>query len=780
MTQFFVQLKKDFTAYFNGFTAFLIIFAYYTLSFFSALYLGDYFLRETDVMNAYFIMQPFVLVLVIPAVTMRTWTEEIKSGTIELLLTQPVHFSTLVSAKFAAAYTFFLLLVLCSIPFLIISNIFSVLDWGMVVSAYIGLALCGALFTAVGCLVSTCCRNIITSFVCSVFVLFFILQIDFPSSDIGLPTESFSFSKNYSAFLSGALLWGNLVYFISGTVLLLWLNSIMLQQMQNNTIADKRLFIIFIGLLCIIFCLGNISSSLLFNNLMDVTENKTYTLTEKNQSFLRTIDKRIDITLYEAKNKREDGNSRYASYAAYTEQLLKQIEKYSFGAVRHSVVRVEPFSTLERRLIRENIPYEEDNLGNKIYMALELSDNNGNTFKIDAVESLRQNLLETDIMRLIRMFGKEKKSVALLATPTVLEDMQGFYNFLTEFYTVTPINSDTRFIPSTYDTVILINPSYVSYELLLALDQYILNGGNIILFSEPKLLQKEDTSYLLDFLHSYGVKPVIDSIIQNNNSTLNVAQTPKTDEWADIRSVIVNETGEVGTRSSNLFKTFPILSVDDKNIAVLVTGKFDTHYPELATELSGFLSSSSNNGQLFFLYDTDLLKDYLYISDDSKGMGFYQIISFSDNQLFQLRLMDKATGSRTEFELNYPHYAMNLTSVGNFVLNYQRQKYQTTLENLQNNISSLKNTLNAIDASSARNVGSRHKLMQELEETENLLNQTKKQIITNYQAVITSMTLIIILLIPCILLTILGFIIYFFHKRKNSKIRRLIADEVTH
>ena len=73
MKQFLTQFNKEFRANFNGFSAYIIIAAYYILSLFSALYLGDYFLRESEIMNAYFIMQPVILTLVIPATTMRTW-----------------------------------------------------------------------------------------------------------------------------------------------------------------------------------------------------------------------------------------------------------------------------------------------------------------------------------------------------------------------------------------------------------------------------------------------------------------------------------------------------------------------------------------------------------------------------------------------------------------------------------------------------------------------------------------------------------------------------------
>ena len=780
MKQFFVQFKKDFASYFEGFNAYILIAVYYLLSFFSALYLGDYFLRETDVMNAYFVMQPTVLILIIPAVTMRTWAEEFKSGTIELLLTQPMRFFTLVSAKFSAAYFLFLILVLGSVPFLILSNSFSVLDRGMVLSGYCGLVLCGALFTAAGCFISACCRNIITSFVCTVFTLFFISQFGFSLSETYIPADAFSFDYNYSAFLSGAFFWGNVFYFVIGTALFLWLNVVFLLRYINNSAQNRRLFIGFTSLLFIIFFAGNLSVFLLSDSVIDVTANKAYTLSDKNSDFLKSLDKRIDITLYEAKNKREDGNSRYAAYASYVERFLKQIERASSGAVRHTVVRVEPFSTSERQIINNNIPYKEDDLGNKTYMFLELSDNNGNMLKINAIESLRQNLLETDIMRLIRLFGKEKKSVVLSASSEELEQMQGFYSFLNEFYDITTVNTDVQFIPPTYDAFIIVNPTDISHELLLAMDQYILNGGNVIMFYEPSLLQQGDTSYLFDFLLTFGIKPVKNSIILNDASPLTIANPSDNKKWKDIRSVMVNEAGEVNVRSGALFQSEQILSANTQNIAVRTLGKFDSYYSELQGDTNSLLSRSANDGQFFFVFDSDLLKDYLYVASDSNGSGFYQIVSFADNQLFYLQLLDKATGSHTELDLNYPHYPMNLTSVGNFVLNAQKQRYQSALQNLEHKIASLQNELKAIDTTSVKNIGNKHKLTQELEETEDQLNLTKKRIITDYQSVIAGLSFVILLLIPAILLGILGLALYLFRKYKKHKIRRLVNYEIAH
>ncbi|MCM1323465.1 MAG: Gldg family protein [Acetobacter sp.] len=777
MKQFLAQYRKEFSTYFSGYNAYLLIPAYYLLSFFSALYLGDYFLRVTNVMNAYFIMQPTVLVLIIPAITMRIWSEEIKSGTIELLLTQPIRYSTLVLAKFCAAYMFFLLLVLSSLPVLIITNALSVLDWGIVFSTYLGLILCGALFTAIGCFISVCCKGNITSFVCTVAILFFILQLNFTPINLPneiLPLDVFNFSGNYSAFLAGTLIGGNIVYFILATCLILWLNVVMLLYQQRKSKQDIHLFYLFICLLTGIFILGNLSSFFLFDRLIDVTDNKIYTLSKNNQKFLNSYEKRIDITLYEAKTQRENGNSHYAAYAAYVEQLLRQIERHSLGSVRFSVVRVEAYSELERRLIREKIPYEENQLGDKIYMALDLTDNNGNFRRINSLSSLRENLLETDIMRLIRLFGHEKKNIAVLASQNQFAEMQGFHNFLNEFYELTFLNDYTRFIPSSYDAVILVNPTDVTSELLLALDQYILNGGNLIFFYEPSLTDDYDNSYIKDFLYNYGIKLISTNSILDDDSALGIAKPSNNEEWKDILTVLVNNAGEVKTRESVSFTAVPILKLNDSSIAVHSQGLYSTNYPTLAAETSELLSSSVKKGQVFFFYDSDLLKDYLYINEYAKGNGFYQIVSFSDNLLFFLRLMDKATDSHTEDGLDYHHYPMNLLSIGQIIYNLQHKTYYTRLTELEEKIASIKNILSFTNGSSVKNIKKISELTQELEEIESQYSSLNRLITSNYQTAISSLTFFILLFIPGILVGLLFLFIRLYRKYKLSQIRRIM------
>ena len=223
MKLFYIQFIKDFRANFSNFNAYIVLSIYYILSVFSAIYLGDYFLRETDVMNAFFAVQSVILTFVIPGITMRSWAEEIKSGTIELLLTQPIGYMTLIIAKFFASFVFFILLVISSLFLSIFSSWFSFVDIGGLCSQYLGLILVGALFCAIGVSVSIFNKNNILSYTATIFILFSVTQMSF--TNIGnLKLYYLNFEDNYNAFLSGVVSIGNILYFVFGIIMFVWIN----------------------------------------------------------------------------------------------------------------------------------------------------------------------------------------------------------------------------------------------------------------------------------------------------------------------------------------------------------------------------------------------------------------------------------------------------------------------------------------------------------------------------------------------------------------------------
>ncbi len=101
----------------------------------------------------------FLSLLVPPLVTMRSFAEERRAGTFELLVTTGVSDTTLVVGKFLAAWTFLMILWLTVIPLFVLLGWVGNLDWGVVLTVHMGLALIGALFTSLGVLASSLTRN---------------------------------------------------------------------------------------------------------------------------------------------------------------------------------------------------------------------------------------------------------------------------------------------------------------------------------------------------------------------------------------------------------------------------------------------------------------------------------------------------------------------------------------------------------------------------------------------------------------------------------------------
>lgn len=785
MKLFISQFQKEFSIYFYGLNAYIILGAYTVLSLFSALYLGNYFVRETDVMNAFFTTQPFILILTIPAVTMRSWSDEIKTGTIELLLTQPISYFTLTFAKFAAAYTFFICAITFSLPLLIVSNAFSIIDSGVIFSSYAGLLSCGALFSAAGCFTSVLCRNNIISYIATIFLLFVITQLQFSpvsGENLHIPFEIMNFSNNYDAFVAGFVTWGNAAYFFIGTITFLWMNTFFLSFRLIDGRKKEKALLALLAALVFFFAVGSLR--LFYNNPHDFTKTQRYTLLHENRKYLQNLDKRINVTLYESQIKRSDLNSDYAARARHVERLLMQIEHFSFGSVRYEIIQTEALSPLERRLIQEEIPYEEDSTGNKIYMVADISDNEGNHLRINAFAPFRQNLIETDIIRSFKLLGEEKKNIAIIASSEDLEQMQAFNHAINEFYNTDYLKSDIFYLPQIYDAAVVINPVYPSTQFTLALEQYVLNGGSLIFFHKPELLKQNHNRPFITFLDTFGIRALFDEEHLATKREIKFAQTNTESLFSNIETVVMNDTAGINTKPAKAYTTKPLLSIGDKTSALVSYGKYATNYPDLAAQSENITRFSKKDGKVYFIYDSDIIMDYLFISDLSKGHGFYQAVPTADNMFFILNLLDNATNSGIEEGMAYRRYSVNQTSIGLYILNFIKERYADQIAKLTQQAESYRkrsndfaNILKNKEFSSIRQMGNINKIAQKIDEIIDELNRFQKMINTEYELYTANLTVLLMLIMPFIMLSLLWIILWGIQKRKLAKIRRLTDDK---
>lgn len=231
-SSFFVVLKKEFAGYFRTPTAFIIIGVYLILSMVSTFYSASFFNYDNSGLISFFSHQPEILTILMPAVTMRLWADEYRSGTIEFLLAKPISYKAVVLGKFGASCLFGWLMLLLTLPFAFNVSFLVSMDVRNVLSAYIATAFVIALLSAVGCLVSVFNSNAVLAYLFSVFLGWVITIWDF--NFILVPIEGISpsimnalnFYPNYQDMLMGQPGVDNIVYFVSLILLILWLNIV--------------------------------------------------------------------------------------------------------------------------------------------------------------------------------------------------------------------------------------------------------------------------------------------------------------------------------------------------------------------------------------------------------------------------------------------------------------------------------------------------------------------------------------------------------------------------
>ena len=168
-----------------------------------------------------------VLLLVLPILTMRLFAEERKLRTIELLLTSPIALNEIVMGKFLGVFLLFVALLALTGLVPLTLSLFSSFDWRPILTAYLGLTLLGSLFLAAGVLASTVTENQIVAAFLS-FGLLLLVQLagalgsilgDTPVANV---LSYLSFYEHYDRLFRGLIDTKDLVYFISGLVLLLF------------------------------------------------------------------------------------------------------------------------------------------------------------------------------------------------------------------------------------------------------------------------------------------------------------------------------------------------------------------------------------------------------------------------------------------------------------------------------------------------------------------------------------------------------------------------------
>lgn len=141
---------------------------------------GSFFLIRQADLSSFFRFIPWLYILLVPAVSMRLWSEERKSGTIELLLTMPVTLKQAVLGKFLAAWAFIVFALICTFPMVLTVIYLGDPDMGVIFLGYLGCALLAGAFLAIGSFFSALTKNQVVSFILTIVFCYLLLMAGSP------------------------------------------------------------------------------------------------------------------------------------------------------------------------------------------------------------------------------------------------------------------------------------------------------------------------------------------------------------------------------------------------------------------------------------------------------------------------------------------------------------------------------------------------------------------------------------------------------------------------
>ena len=229
--------RREFVGYFTTPLAYVFIVIFLVMGGMLTFFVGNFFGRGQADLQPFFMFHPWLYLVLIPALSMRLWAEERRSGTIELFLTLPIRMTEAVVGKFLAAWCFAGIALALTFPFWLTVNFLGHPDNGVILASYIGSFLLAGALLAIGACVSALTKNQIIAFVVTAALAFIFIAAGSPAVLGALQGwapqwlidgfTQISFVSHFSAITRGVIDVRDVFYFASVIIAFLFANAIL-------------------------------------------------------------------------------------------------------------------------------------------------------------------------------------------------------------------------------------------------------------------------------------------------------------------------------------------------------------------------------------------------------------------------------------------------------------------------------------------------------------------------------------------------------------------------
>ena len=499
-------LQRELASYFATPTGYVFITLFVFLSAMAAFWQERFFatnLANLDQLNRFF---PYLLIFLVPAISMSLWAEEKKQGTEELLLTLPATDLQIVLGKYLAALAIYSVALLFSLSHVVVLRWLGSPDPGLMFCTYLGYWLMGAALLTVGMLASALTDNLTVAFILGAVFCSVPVFLNYAWSIVtGAPqrlAEKLSMPEQFRDLSTGVITLGPLVYFASFAAATLYLNVIILGHRRWRTGPQAPWMRAHVAVRALALAAIVASITLLASNSrlrVDATSEQIHSLSGDTKNLLRSIDRRQPVFIQAYFS--PDVPRSYVEARSGLVAMLREFQAVSDGGVNAKIIETVKYSPQAREAQERygikpfRVPASEESARviNDIFMGLVFT-RGAEEFVIPFFD--RGLPAEYELMRSIRVVSRAKrKKIGILNTAAKLFGGMDFqsrsqtqeWSIVSELrkqYEVVQVPPDSDY-PGDLDALLVALPSSLTQPQLDRLTAYVAHGKPTLLLVDP-------------------------------------------------------------------------------------------------------------------------------------------------------------------------------------------------------------------------------------------------------------------------------------------------------
>ncbi len=678
---------------------------------------ADFYATDEASIGPMLVFLPWVALILVPALAMRAWVDEHSDRGIELMLTLPHRLSAVVIGKFLAGYVLLLISLAFTAPLVASVYYLGEPDTGVIVAGYLAAALLIGLYFAVSLLASALAREPVGAFVIALLLLFVMLLMGWNvfsrllegwvSAPVIAVLADYSPKTWLDSISRGLVDFAGIAYFLLAILTALWGTTLVINARRRGTssMAGKlkglAVTLALLGALAVVIpAMSRVPIAL------DLTAEGEFTLHQGTLRVLERLPGGVHVTLYWSAGEASVPVA-IKSHARRVRDMLAGLAARSQGKLTFAAVDPQPDSDEELEALAGSLKRIPMSSGDSFFFGA-LFRHGGRIGSIPYFDIRRDRLTEYDIAVTLNGFGRARTPKigivsSLLPSLAAIENREGL-SFMAELkraYDIAVIPHFKGALPEGLDLLIVMDATILRREMLYAIDQFVMAGGNLILMIDPYVRfnrasnqvnpqPSKEINDISDLLLVYGIRYLGEEVVGDVNLAAPVSDRRQVKMsfpfWMRLRQehlstshpvtaalnevffveagalsleadsraqALVTTTEKSGSRRRQGFneKTPRQLALDFKPdgrrrvIAAALRGPFESAFKEPPREIGEVkhLWRSDDDAIIFAIADVDWLFDPFALQSIEVG-GRLVVRPLNDNLTFLLNLVEYASG----------------------------------------------------------------------------------------------------------------------------------------